>query len=151
MNNNAGFTLIEVLVTVIILAVGLLGLAGLQTTGLRSNLSAYHRSQATQLAYDIADRMRANKTAANNYLTSFMTPANASIQNDCSTTSNTCTAADMAENDLFQWNQFLTSASTLPGGTATITVAGRIYTIQITWTDRDPNKANPVFLMSFEL
>ena len=60
MNKNTGFTLIEVLIAMIILAVGLLGLAGLQATSLRNNQSAYNRSVATQLAYDIADRMRAN-------------------------------------------------------------------------------------------
>ena len=60
MKTHSGFTLIEVLISMLILAVGLLGLAGLQATGLRNNLSAYNRSQATQLAYDMADRMRAN-------------------------------------------------------------------------------------------
>ena len=64
-NKNAGFTLIEVLIAMLVLAVGLLGLAGLQATSLRNNQSAYNRSQATQLAYDLADRMRANFTEAN--------------------------------------------------------------------------------------
>ena len=60
MKKNTGFTLIEVLIAMIILAVGLLGLAGLQATTLKNNQSAYNRIKATQLAYDIADRMRAN-------------------------------------------------------------------------------------------
>ena len=60
MKKNTGFTLIEVLIAMIVLAVGLLGLAGLQATSLRNNQSAYNRIKATQLAYDIADRMRAN-------------------------------------------------------------------------------------------
>ena len=64
MNKNTGFTLIEVLIAMIVLAVGLLGLAGLQATSLRNNQSAYNRIKATQLAYDIADRMRANYTEA---------------------------------------------------------------------------------------
>ncbi len=62
MKTNTGFTLIEVLIAMLVLAVGLLGLAGLQATSLRNNQSAYNRSQATQLAYDLADRMRANFT-----------------------------------------------------------------------------------------
>ena len=67
MNKNAGFTLIEVLIAMLVLAVGLLGLAGLQATSLRNNQSAYNRSQATQLAYDIADRMRANSAGIASY------------------------------------------------------------------------------------
>ncbi|MCX7101946.1 MAG: type IV pilus modification protein PilV, partial [Methylobacter sp.] len=64
MKQTAGFTLIEVLIAMLVLAVGLLGLAGLQATSLKSNQSAYNRSQATQLAYDLADRMRANVAGA---------------------------------------------------------------------------------------
>ncbi|HDQ41683.1 MAG TPA: type IV pilus modification protein PilV [Desulfonatronum sp.] len=60
----AGFSLLEVLVGLIILAVGLLGLAGLQVMSLRQNNDAYLRSQATLMAYDILDRMRANRSHA---------------------------------------------------------------------------------------
>lgn len=59
-----GSTLIEVLVAVVILSVGLLGLAGLQMISLQSNQSAYTRSQASLLAYDLVDQMRARRTAA---------------------------------------------------------------------------------------
>lgn len=59
-----GFTLVEVLVALLILSIGLLGLAGLQAGGLRSNHSAYLRSQAVMLAHDMADRMRSNPVAA---------------------------------------------------------------------------------------
>lgn len=55
-----GVSLIEVLVTVVVVSIGLLGLAGLQASGTKFNHSAYMRSQATNLAYDMADRMRAN-------------------------------------------------------------------------------------------
>lgn len=59
MQKQTGFTLIEILVTVIVLSIGLLGLAGLQATSFKFNSTAYQRSQATSLAYDIADRIRA--------------------------------------------------------------------------------------------
>lgn len=65
-NRNRGFTLIEVLVALLILSVGLLGIAGMQTLSLQMNVSARQSSQATFLAYDIIDRMRANKSAALN-------------------------------------------------------------------------------------
>jgi type IV pilus assembly protein PilV len=58
--HQRGFTLLEVLIALLVLAIGLLGLAALQTTGLRSNTMATTRTHATQLAYDISDRMRAN-------------------------------------------------------------------------------------------
>jgi type IV pilus assembly protein PilV len=155
MKTQTGFTLIEVLIAMVVLAVGLLGLAGLQITGLRNNQSAYNRSQATQMAYDIADRMRSNindaqKYTASTYVT--VTPSSATIQTDCNAVSTTCTTADMAKNDLFQWNAAL--VATLPGGTGSIAVTGTVYTLTINWDDNrdgtvDTNDAN--FLTRFQL
>jgi len=143
MNKDSGFTLIEVLIATLVLAVGLLGLAGLQAASIKNNLSAYNRSQVAQLAYDMADRMRANKNeslnpttgnviAASTYLT--MAPADAADQANCATVTG-CTAAQMAQNDLFQWNAALTNI--LPSGTGTITAdaATRVFTITINWDD----------------
>jgi type IV pilus assembly protein PilV len=59
-----GLTLVEVLIALLVLSIGLLGLAGLHTLSLQYNTSAYYRSQATALAYDLADRMRANRAGA---------------------------------------------------------------------------------------
>lgn len=59
-SKQRGFTLVEALITAIVMAVGLLGLAGLQIAGMKSNHSAYLRSQATIASYDLLDRMRAN-------------------------------------------------------------------------------------------
>jgi len=56
-----GVTLLEVLVSIVVLSVGLLGYAGLQTLSLKNNNSAYQRSQATLLTSDIVDRMRADR------------------------------------------------------------------------------------------
>lgn len=68
MRNNLrgqhGFTLLEVLISIVILSIGLLGLAGLQATSLQANQNAHYTSQANLLAYDIVDRMRANRQAA---------------------------------------------------------------------------------------
>jgi type IV pilus assembly protein PilV len=61
--HQGGFTLLEVLIALLILSIGLLGLAALQTTGLRSNQMASMRTLATTTAYDITDRMRANETS----------------------------------------------------------------------------------------
>lgn len=61
---NSGFSLIEVLVAILVLSIGLLGLAALQATSLKSNDGAYLRTQATMLTYDLFDSMRANRSAA---------------------------------------------------------------------------------------
>jgi type IV pilus assembly protein PilV len=131
MKINAGFTLIEVLIAMLVLAVGLLGLAGLQATSLKNNQSAYNRSQATQLAYDLTDRMRANAAAKATFTT--ITPiGTAVVKANCETTTS-CSIADMAQNDLYEWNLAVTS--TLPNGTGSITVTASVYTIIITWDD----------------
>lgn len=146
MNKNTGFTLIEVLIAMLVLAVGLLGLAGLQATSLKNNQSAYNRSQATQLAYDLADRMRANVAGKTTYTTGTATATAA-----CLTTAG-CTKEAMAENDLKEWNDAITA--TLPSGAGTITVTAGIYTITINWDDnRDGsvNTSDPNFQTSFQL
>ncbi len=68
-DRQSGFSLLEVLIAIVITSIGLLGLAAMQATGLRNNHSAYHRSQATVLAYDIADRMRSNASSMASYIT----------------------------------------------------------------------------------
>jgi len=149
MKNNNGFTLIEVLIAMLVLAVGLLGLAGMQATSLRNNQSAYNRSQATQLAYDLADRMRANVAGKATY-TSISPISNATAKANCKNTTG-CTPADMAENDLKQWSDAVIAA--LPNGTGTITVTTGVYTIAITWDDDHDGVAtnNPNFQTSFQL
>jgi len=66
MEGQGGFSLIEVLISLLILGVGLLGLASLQAVGLQGNHGAYLRSQATLMSYDIVDAMRASPNAALN-------------------------------------------------------------------------------------
>jgi len=155
MKKHSGFTLIEVLIAMLVLAVGLLGLAGLQATSLTNNQSAYNRSQATQLAYDIADRMRANVAGIATYTA--ILPGAATAKANCQTTTG-CTPANMAENDLFEWNCAVAGGcvnitATLPSGAGTITVAAGVFTIAITWDDdRDGDDANnPIFQTSFKL
>jgi type IV pilus assembly protein PilV len=171
----AGFTLIEVLVAVLVLAIGLLGLAALQVTGLRNNHSAYLRSQATTLALDMADRMRANKIAVDN-------PSVAADDNqyalvtgaeigtdpgyDCASTfpgsQTTCTSSQMAQIDIYQWLMLLQKA--LPSGTGTVTcndrlatdgdtcTTGSVHVIAITWDDNRNglDATDPTFRYGFQ-
>lgn len=121
-----GFTLVEILVTVVLISVGLLGIAALQLTTLRSNQEAYVISQASVLSGDILDRMRANAAAARNgrYLVDY---------------NGTGTASTRAGDDLSVWQQ--TINNTLPGGAEI--AAGRvertgtnIFTVTIRWQER---------------
>lgn len=64
MKRQHGFSLIEVLVTMLVVSIGLLGIAGLIVTSMKNNHSAQSRSQASVLANDIIDRMRANRSVA---------------------------------------------------------------------------------------
>ena len=116
-----GFSMVEVLVTVIVLAIGLLGLAGLQAYGLQNNHSAYVRSQASLLSYDIIDSMRANRNAAlqGNYDVDFGT---------------TLGGGDQATLDVNQWINDL--ARTLPGGEGEIQVNDNgVATVTVRWDE----------------
>jgi len=110
--------MIEVLVALLVLSIGLLGLAALRATGLRYNHGAYLRSQAVVQAYDMADRMRANlpgvQAGAYNNLSGIP-----STHPDCLGAS--CVPSDMAQFDLWQWNT--ANAALLPGGTGTVAIA----------------------------
>lgn len=98
-----GFTLIEILISVFILAVGLLGIASMQAQSLQFNFSAYQRSQATFLAYDIIDRMRVNKPQALLGSYNFALGAGPVSATDCQATGANCSTGDMANFDLTQW------------------------------------------------
>lgn len=119
-----GATLIEVLIAIIVLSIGLLGLAGLQATSIQSNYSAYYRSQATVLAYDYADRIRANRTTALAMTSDSSFPASSSANS----VSGTQSAKDKA-----QWLNAL--ALTLPDGTGRVERNGTLITISVRWTD----------------
>lgn len=102
---NAGFSLIEVLVTILILMVGLLGLAGLQGRALTSQMEAYQRSQALILLKDMQDRINANRSNAASYVTTLGTGS-------------ACPAAGatVASVDLHDWCNALLGAAEVQGG-----------------------------------
>jgi len=125
-----GVTLIEVMVSLIILAIGLLGIAALQGLGTKFGNKAYYRSQAIAQAYDLFDRMRANPggVSASNYI---QDPIPGSYSSDCG--SSACSAADLATYDLAAWNT--TNGVVLPGGTGAITVSGLDITVVVNWSE----------------
>jgi type IV pilus assembly protein PilV len=116
---SSGFSLLEVLIALVILSVGLLGIAALISTALKSNSSAYMRTQATALAYNIIDRMRANLPAVNNgsyNLAMPGAPSAATIPTVCTTS--TCSSGTLATYDIGQWEYDL--AHQLPQGRGSI-------------------------------
>lgn len=129
--NESGFTLLEVLVAIIVLSLGLLGLAGLQAATLRNNQIAYYRAIAIQQTYDMADRIRANQKGAKD---GEYDALNAAIPADPDCVTNTCTAANMAVADHSQWNN--NNARMLPGGTGTVvSAAGGGFDITVSWNE----------------
>lgn len=121
-----GFTLIEVLVTVLVLSLGVLGLAGLHVATVRATQSAYFRSQAATLGYQITDAMRANRGAAvaGDYDTGF-----ADDKLDCAD-------PDPAQADLCLWKQAV--AARLPAGAASVAVgAGNLATVCVRWAETE--------------
>jgi type IV pilus assembly protein PilV len=118
--SQRGTTLVETLVALVVLSVGLLGIAALQMTSLRNNRGAHLRSQAQVLAYDITDRMRANRNAAlaNAYVIALAAPA---------------TGSGIVLTDLQEWKATLASA--LPLGDGEVTRDGDMFRIRIRWTD----------------
>jgi len=129
-----GSSLLEVMVALIILSIGLLGLAMLQLKGMHFNTNAYFRTQATLHANDIIERMRANSGAATSYTAAW---PGSNPTPDCD--SATCSGSQLAAYDLFTWSRALTNPATgMPGATALITAITSTpgkYTISLTWTE----------------
>lgn len=157
---SRGFTLIEVLVTLVVMSFGLLGLAGLQVTSLKNSRSAALRTTAMQHAYDMADRMRANLAAVGtgNY---DLGAVSAGTSTPACLTTTGCTPTQMAAHDLYEWQQAL-SASTnasgngLPNGAGIVCIdstaestpstpsapacdnIGQLYRIKVWYVDETP-------------
>jgi type IV pilus assembly protein PilV len=142
-----GFTLVESMVALVVLAVGMLGIAGLYVTTLRSGSSAIYRMQAINVATDMADRIRANRDANVFY-------TNAPANNNCfGTLAVVCNPQQMAQSDLFFWNAQL--AQVLPNGAGTVLVNGASapysYTITVTWYEQGSDVATAGTAQSYQL
>ncbi|HWG76939.1 MAG TPA: type IV pilus modification protein PilV [Steroidobacteraceae bacterium] len=128
--SQRGFTLLETLIALVVLSIGLLGVAKLVTGAVHANDSGYMRGQATQLAHEILDEMRANRPGAQFY-------GGAGALVDCSTVS--CNAQTLAGLDTYNW--LATVKATLPGGNGIIVpsagVGGEAATIIVQWDDSE--------------
>lgn len=145
---HAGSSLLEVLVTMVILSIGLLGYAGMQVSSMRSTETGRMRSEVIALASDISDCLKANQQQANagaynGGLSEKTSPP------DCD--SNACTSQQMRDQDLSGWYKRL---STLPDGKGNITattitldgVDATLMTISLCWNEgrvAEPDPACP--------
>jgi type IV pilus assembly protein PilV len=143
--NQHGFNLIEVLVTLVLFAIGLLGLAGLQTRSLSNTHASVYRTIASQQAYDLADRIAANLAGviAGNY-----DNLTATVPTNPNCVTSGCTPAKMALTDQYQWLR--ANAVVLPGGSGTArcvigpaatcvtntTGANRVFDITVIWVEK---------------
>lgn len=128
---SAGFTLIEVMIAVLVLGLGLLGFALLQTMSVRFAQSANQRTQATNLSYEMLDQMRTNRIAAANYSGSY------------SATATGCTPGAAVSPASYRtvWQCRLQSELGA-GSAATVTYVAGVATVNITWGDERWNDAN---------
>ncbi|MEJ6592085.1 MAG: type IV pilus modification protein PilV [SAR86 cluster bacterium] len=153
------FTLIEVLISVLILSVGLLGASGLQLRGLDANRNAFFRTEATQLANDIANSIQVNKTTSYSDIALTTTPT---VVIDC--TANNCSPTQMAAYDTAQWLCSINSINAtddstytacsnlnivgvLPNGKASMVKNGNEYAITVQWSDISTSTASSVNLV----
>jgi type IV pilus assembly protein PilV len=131
-----GISMVEALVALVVMSVGMLGIAGLSVASLRGNRTALVRTEAVNFVSDMSDRIRANGSARDAY-------GLAAANGNCTTAN--CTAIQLAQDDLFRWRQAITAAGTgLPGtnvsGTVIYTAAAAAglpdqYTISVQWTE----------------
>ena len=131
-----GFNLVEVLIALIILSVGMLGIAGLYVHSMQAGRTSLFRHHAVTLAGDVADRIRANPSAFGAYA------ALAGADNLCVAAGINCTPAAMAAHDILLWQQQATD--TLPTGATVAVVFDNAvvpftYEITVSWPEAGYN------------
>ena len=107
LRKQTGVHLVESMITVFVLTVGILGVAGLQAVAIRSHRDSYHINQAMIMAQNMADRVRANLQAADNFYYDQSPSGNAGVYTAACFSTSGCTSEQMAYTDIYQWNALL--------------------------------------------
>jgi type IV pilus assembly protein PilV len=150
-STQSGFTMVEVLVALVVLAIGLLGIAALYLNSLQAGRTAVYRTEAVTLAADLADRIRMNRTAQGAYATLF---ADAEVAVPACSTTGGCSDADLAATDLSTWKASI--AQLLPNGQGQVAVTLPVaigepttYVVTVRWAE--VGEAAPVtFQLGFQ-
>ncbi|MBE9515472.1 MAG: type IV pilus modification protein PilV [Proteobacteria bacterium] len=131
-----GVGMLEILISILVLAIGLLGLAALQTVGMKYNHQSYQRTQAVILGYGVTDRIRSNIASRLAYSTAYGDDPGQPATGTCQLA--TCTSAQMAAYDLALWKQ---SIKELLGDNADGQIAydatTQLHKIQIKWKENE--------------
>jgi type IV pilus assembly protein PilV len=148
---TGGFTLVEVLVAMVVLSVGMLGIAGLYVTSLRSGRVAVLRTQAVTLAGDLAERIRANRGAVLQYDDG--ASGVGAIDPRCQQGGAGCTGVQMANHDKADW--IAAVQQSLPAAATRVTVDPATdpdtITIVITWVEPSLGEDPQVYTTSFQV
>jgi type IV pilus assembly protein PilV len=140
MNRERGVSLVEVLVALVVLSVGLLGVAALLVQSVQGTRTALYRTKAVNLVSDMADRIRANASAGAAYATA--NPQIRGCQSIFGQASSACTPALLAEDDLARWrldirDAFPQVSAGIPAGTVQF-IAGTPQTFRVSVTWQEP-------------
>jgi type IV pilus assembly protein PilV len=130
-HNQNGVALLEVLIALVVVAVGLIGMALLQVTAMKHAHQGQMHSHSTYLLYDITDRIRANGDGADSGDYDLAFGSNVSASKNCESVE--CTSAEMADFDLDQWEDHILRV--LPGGEGAVSVSGGVATVSIRYDD----------------
>ena len=162
-SRSGGFTLVEILIAIVVFSIGLLGIAGLQVSGMRFTQGSQLRSVAAMQAGSMADRMRANRVGFRTGAYNSGGTMPTSSTKDCAVVS--CTPAETATFDLVNWNSSggsskptQSNADLLPGGNGVVCIdstpddgtaagwacdgTGAIYAVKVVWTERTANASD---------
>lgn len=145
-NRQCGVGMIEILVTVLLLSIGFLAAAQMQVQGMRFSQSAYMQSQAYFMIADMMDRMRGNKTGAEDGFYDNQSTSSSANNPNCST--QFCDDQQLAQQDLFDWSAqlhpllgqanfvpLLPSSDSVPAVAEIIPQGNGVFTIQVTWNE----------------
>ena len=135
LSRTDGFSLLESLIALVVFSIGFLALTLLMHTSLQNTNSAFYRSVATEQAYDMADRIRANRGEGGDNVVNYL---NVEAKDDPGCIETGCTPLALAQFDGWHWNQ--TNARVLPsGGGSIIPKAGKAASgpvkITVSWDD----------------
>lgn len=125
--SQQGLGFVEILITIVLVSIGILGVAGLHMTSLKHSQNSYMQTVAMLQAYDMADRIRANSEGA--YQGAYNNITSAPDDPQCISTA--CDSEELAEYDAFDWNS--DNAYLLPLGAGTVTGNSTEFTITVRW------------------
>jgi type IV pilus assembly protein PilV len=134
---DSGFTLIEILISIVVIGVGLMATARMQLLAVQNTQGGYMRAQASNIGYDIIDRMRVNTPALTNGDYDIGADDDTPAVIDCKGADANCSTVEMAQFDHFWWRE--TVEEFLPSGTGAIATEDNgtftKVTVSLTWID----------------